>query len=392
MVPVPDYYYDTETGDYFETDVDSETDTDTVLDLYETVTTTSEQTKDPTCEDPGETTYTGVFTNPIFAVKTKTVQNILPTGHNYELTKWKWTGYTSAVATFTCKNDSKHTQTANATITSKRTEPTCEADGSIVYTAAVTFEGKNYTDTKTEKLAKKGHSFKLTGWSWDGDNAAAVFTCEYDKTHTTTVAADVTTRTEGNTVIRTANIVIDGQLYTDTNTEVITPSQTDSDTGKTSDTDQPADSENTSDSSSDAPGDSETDTSSDTASSDVSSETDTSSDTDTGKDVDTESDSDNTPGTQTDTDKQSDSDTPENPDDKPKGTCGDVDGDGNITANDALMILRASVGMETLTPEQSALADVDGDGSVTANDALAVLRYSIGFIDEDSRINKPITA
>ena len=70
----------------------------------------------------------------------------------------------------------------------------------------------------------------------------------------------------------------------------------------------------------------------------------------------------------------------------------DNDGDGNITANDALMILRASVGMETLTPEQSALADVDGDGSVTANDALAVLRYSIGFIDEDSRINKPITA
>ncbi len=69
------------------------------------------------------------------------------------------------------------------------------------------------------------------------------------------------------------------------------------------------------------------------------------------------------------------------PDDKPKGTYGDLDGDGDITANDALMILRASVGMETLTPEQIALADVDGDGDITANDALVVLRYSVGMGD-----------
>lgn len=74
------------------------------------------------------------------------------------------------------------------------------------------------------------------------------------------------------------------------------------------------------------------------------------------------------------------------------GNYGDIDGDGEITANDALTILRSSVGMANLTPEQNKLADVDSDTEITANDALAVLRYSVGMADEDSPINKPIAA
>ena len=84
------------------------------------------------------------------------------------------------------------------------------------------------------------------------------------------------------------------------------------------------------------------------------------------------------------TDTDSDTDEP-----KTKGIYGDLDGDGDITANDALMILRASVERETLTPEQTALADVDGDGDITANDALAVLRYSVGMGD-DNLVGKPV--
>ena len=76
----------------------------------------------------------------------------------------------------------------------------------------------------------------------------------------------------------------------------------------------------------------------------------------------------------------------------PTGNLGDIDGDGEITANDALTILRSSVGMAALTPEQNKLADVDGDTEITANDALAVLRYSVGLADDDSPINKPIAA
>lgn len=72
------------------------------------------------------------------------------------------------------------------------------------------------------------------------------------------------------------------------------------------------------------------------------------------------------------------------------GVYGDIDGDGSITANDALAVLRASVNIAELTPEQTVLADVDRDGSVTANDALAVLRCSVG-VDDGGNVGKPIT-
>ena len=87
------------------------------------------------------------------------------------------------------------------------------------------------------------------------------------------------------------------------------------------------------------------------------------------------------PDTDSDTSADIKTDTPDTPDDKPKAVCGDLDDDGLITANDALAILRSSIGMETFSPEQDKLADIDGDGSVTANDALAVLRYSVGIDD-----------
>lgn len=70
---------------------------------------------------------------------------------------------------------------------------------------------------------------------------------------------------------------------------------------------------------------------------------------------------------------------------------GDVDFDGLITANDALLILRSSVGLDTFTPDQNKAADVDTDGNVTSGDALAVLRYSAGFSDPGSRVGTPIT-
>ncbi len=63
------------------------------------------------------------------------------------------------------------------------------------------------------------------------------------------------------------------------------------------------------------------------------------------------------------------------------GVYGDIDADGQITANDALAVLRSSVGMDTLDEQHSALADIDEDGQVTANDALAVLRSSVGMGD-----------
>lgn len=59
---------------------------------------------------------------------------------------------------------------------------------------------------------------------------------------------------------------------------------------------------------------------------------------------------------------------------------GDVNGDGYIDAADALLCLRASVGLITLTPEQEAAADVNHDGLIDAGDAIPILRYDARLI------------
>lgn len=60
---------------------------------------------------------------------------------------------------------------------------------------------------------------------------------------------------------------------------------------------------------------------------------------------------------------------------------GDVDGDGQVTAADARLALRAAVGSEKLDELQFAAADVDGDGKITSADARAILRKSVGKED-----------
>ncbi len=59
---------------------------------------------------------------------------------------------------------------------------------------------------------------------------------------------------------------------------------------------------------------------------------------------------------------------------------GDVNGDGYIDAADALLCLRASVGLIMLTPEQEAAADVNHDGLIDAGDAILILRYDARLI------------
>ncbi len=67
------------------------------------------------------------------------------------------------------------------------------------------------------------------------------------------------------------------------------------------------------------------------------------------------------------------------PPEQPEGILGDVDGNGKLTYNDALLVLRASISLETLTLEQEILADFDGNGTINYSDALKILRASIGL-------------
>ena len=64
--------------------------------------------------------------------------------------------------TFTCGNDAAHVETLDAEVTSNlKTAPTCTEKGVTVYTAKVTFEGKDYTATlELTDIPAAGHHYE----------------------------------------------------------------------------------------------------------------------------------------------------------------------------------------------------------------------------------------
>ena len=61
------------------------------------------------------------------------------------------------------------------------------------------------------------------------------------------------------------------------------------------------------------------------------------------------------------------------------GKMGDIDGDGEITSNDALNILQSVTGISDLNDEQKKIADIDSDGEITSADALYILQAVVGL-------------
>lgn len=57
---------------------------------------------------------------------------------------------------------------------------------------------------------------------------------------------------------------------------------------------------------------------------------------------------------------------------------GDLNGDGEIGADDALAVLQAVVGKKKLTKNQTAAADMNGDGKIGADDANEMLKRAVG--------------
>ena len=184
-------------------------------DTQEVKATITEKTTAATCETAGETVYTATAS---FGGKDYTDNQkveIAALGHKYGEPTWKWTKgenntYT-ATATFTCANDEKHVETVDAKVTEKSDGATCTEAGKITYTATVTFEGKDYKDTKTEKVAALGHDYKVSekdGWKWTADKekgytAVATFVCSRCK-DSHDVTADVVKEDKNSQIIYTA--------------------------------------------------------------------------------------------------------------------------------------------------------------------------------------------
>lgn len=123
-----------------------------------------------TCTVDGKTVYTATFSSNLFTTKTKEV-TIDKLGHTYGAPVWSWSedGKT-ATATFTCTREgctaetTGHAQTVTATVSGKqKVAPTCTDKGTTTYTAKVTFEKKDYADTKdVQDIKALGHKLTKT--------------------------------------------------------------------------------------------------------------------------------------------------------------------------------------------------------------------------------------
>ena len=74
------------------------------------------------------------------------LEEIPALGHSYGSPSWSWCGFTSASAIFTCTRNCGHSETETASIVRKSIN-NC---GYYTYTATVKFNGKTYTDTRTD--------------------------------------------------------------------------------------------------------------------------------------------------------------------------------------------------------------------------------------------------
>ena len=67
---------------------------------------------------------------------------------------------------------------------------------------------------------------------------------------------------------------------------------------------------------------------------------------------------------------------------KPAYTLGDVNGDGKINADDAVLVLRYAVELTEFNETQKLAADVSKDGRINADDAVLILRFAVNLITE----------
>lgn len=237
-----------------------------------------------TCEQEGHSAYyecnrcDKLFRDAAGSTEITLDDTVVPAkGHAYGNPVWTWHEDHTATVTLTCGNDASHTKAIPAAMSSKTTDPTCEAAGKTVYTALVTFDGTKYTDEQTVTipalthklslveavaptcetagskayyvcercgkwyadataaveitdhgsviLAALGHDYGNPHWTWSADGKATVsFTCRHDASHVEHITATVTSKTtaptctaDGKTVY-TAQATFDGRTYTNTNT------------------------------------------------------------------------------------------------------------------------------------------------------------------------------
>ncbi len=193
-----------------------------------------------TCQKGGKTTYIASFNNQLCKEqKVGKETSVDPTAHKYGEPTWTWNpngdGY-AATAVFKCTNnncDDEQSETGEVTSVITK-EASCIEDGIKTYKATVTFGGKDYEGSKTDKIEKTGHNYGQPEWTWnpngDSYDAEASFTCnkcdEQTTDHIVTLQDDdviieeeiteASTCMKQGTKTYVASVIFEEQEYKDT--------------------------------------------------------------------------------------------------------------------------------------------------------------------------------
>jgi len=111
------------------------------------------QTKDPSCEDYGELSFTCSVCGVVETEK------MAPLGHDWNTATYEWaTDNSTVTATHICKRDTNHTETETVATTITGGAATCEAAGTAIYTAE--FVNSDFAkQEKTVNVESLGHDW-----------------------------------------------------------------------------------------------------------------------------------------------------------------------------------------------------------------------------------------
>ncbi|MBR5340878.1 MAG: InlB B-repeat-containing protein [Erysipelotrichaceae bacterium] len=194
----------------------------------ERVNTSSEISREASCTENSQTTYTADFTNEYFTKQTKTVENDDAHGHEYNQPEYTWDSENSIVTAHkSCKEHDDDVYEQSDTESSELEPATAEKNGKLKITASFTKEGFT-TQEKEVTVDKLGHDYYFDRFTAEADetngnitSAKAIFKDRMDPNNTREITAEAyvneelsndPTCTDGGNTVWTLYISADDSL------------------------------------------------------------------------------------------------------------------------------------------------------------------------------------
>ncbi len=194
----------------------------------ENIEATGAKVSDATCTDPA---IYKKSCSVCCVLSDETFKHGSALGHDEEIA-WSWTakdGSYDVTATVSCTR-CEHTKVysdGEVIVTSKQTQtPTCTEEGKLTYTATITVENSQISDTKVDDIDVISHTYGTVTFTWSKDHSSCTATrtcsCGNKQTATATVSAEVTQKATADLEEITTYTAVFSEEWADSQIEVVT--------------------------------------------------------------------------------------------------------------------------------------------------------------------------